>query len=57
MLKVVDGSRFEKLKLLVTQSVKRSLKWPFKKEEVLNIVARLEIQKSSLLLDVDVNTL
>jgi ankyrin repeat domain-containing protein 50 len=49
--------RFEKLKLSVKQSIKRSLKWPFKKEEVLTIVARMENQKSSLILDIDVNTL
>jgi hypothetical protein len=52
----VDG-RFEKLKLSVSQSRERSLKWPFKKEEVVNIVARLESHKSTLVLDVGVNTL
>jgi hypothetical protein len=52
----VDG-QFEKLKLSVSQSRERSLKWPFKKEEVVNIVARLESHKSTLVLDVGVNTL
>jgi hypothetical protein len=56
-VEIVAGTRFEKLKLSVQKSVKQSVKWPFKKEEVLNIVARLENYKSSLLLDVDVNTL
>jgi len=52
----VDG-RFEKVKLSASQSRKRSLKWPFEKEEVMNIVARLDRHKSTLTLDVGVNTL
>jgi hypothetical protein len=55
-VQTVDGL-FEKLKLSVSQSRERSLKWPFKKEEVLHIVARLESHKSTLVLDVGVNTL
>ena len=55
-VQTIDG-RFEKLKLSVSQSRERSLKWPFKKEEVLNIVARLESHKSTLVFDVGVNTL
>lgn len=53
----VVNSRFEKIALSVKESVKRSLKWPFKKEEVLDIVARLDNRRSNLLLDVDINTL
>jgi hypothetical protein len=52
----IDG-RFERLKLSVKKELKRSLKWPFKKEEVLAIVARLENLKSSLTLETGVNTL
>jgi hypothetical protein len=53
----VVNSRFEKIALSVKESVKRSLKWPFKKEEVLDIVARLDNHRSILLLDVDIDTL
>ena len=53
----VVNSRFKKMALSVKDSVKRSLKWPFNKEEVLDIVARLDNHRSNLLLDVDINTL
>lgn len=52
----IDGT-FERLKLSIRKELKRSLKWPFKKEEVLAIVARLENLKSSLTLETGVNTL
>jgi DNA integrity scanning protein DisA with diadenylate cyclase activity len=52
----VDG-RFQKVKLSISQSRKRSLKWPFEKEEVMNLVVRLESQKTTITLEVGVDTL
>jgi SMC interacting uncharacterized protein involved in chromosome segregation len=55
-VQIVDGSQFEKTKLSVKQSMKRSLRWPFD-EGVLAILGRLENQRSSLLMSTAVNTL
>lgn len=52
-----DNSPFGKIRLSIKQSVKRSFHWPFKKEEVLAIVEKLENYKSNLLMDATVNTL
>jgi hypothetical protein len=56
-VRVSDGSRFEKVKLSMKQSAKRSFGWPFKKEEVMGIVTRLESHRKILMDDATVNTL
>ena len=56
-VKVADGSRFEKMKLSAKQSLKRSVGWHFKKEEVLAIAARLEKRVSTLTTNNTLNTL
>jgi hypothetical protein len=55
-VQTVDG-RFEKMRFSVEQSVKRSLKWPFKKGEVMTIVERVKNYKSNLMMDAVVNNL
>jgi hypothetical protein len=55
-VQTIDG-RFEKKRFSVGQSVKRSLKWPFKKGEVMTIVERVKNYKSNLMMDATVNNL
>ena len=56
-IRAVGDSLFGKMKPSFKESVKRSFHWPFAKEEVLAIVEKLENYKSSLLMDVTINTL
>lgn len=56
-VQTVGDGLFGKTKLSVKESVKRSFHWPFEKKEVLAIVEKLENYKSSLLMDVTINTL
>lgn len=56
-VQVVDGSRFEKMKLSTKHSAKRSVGWHFKKDEVLAVAVRLEKHVSTLMMNTTVNIL